>query len=206
MSKAIETLMNEHRLIEQVLGSLATFAGGLEDGDPDARPTLAGFARFFSELADRCHHGKEEDGLFAALADAGFPREVGPVRVMLEEHVLGRAHVAALAAAGARGGPLAGDELEDVRRHAREYVALLSAHIQKEDQILFPAAERALQSEVLEDLARQFEAHERDEMGDGTHEQLHELAEELISRWPPSASVARTSWGQPFCHHAAAGR
>jgi len=202
-TKVIETLMNEHRVIERVLGSLEAFAAGLDEETADQRRTVADYAEFFREFADRCHHGKEEDGLFTALTEHGFPADGGPVAVMLHEHEAGRNHVRALAEIGAGDGPLGPDERARVSRHAAEYVPLLRQHITKEDAILFPAAERALPPAVLEALADDFARHERDEMGRGTHERLHRLADDLIAGCPPLAPAgpqpAMTS-GSPCGH------
>jgi len=114
MTQAVETLMTEHRLIEKVLGSLATFSEGLEPGQPGARENVAEYAEFFREFADRCHHGKEEDRLFTVMGDYGFPSDTGPVYVMLQEHELGRSHVRELADVG--GGPGWPGEFEEFDR------------------------------------------------------------------------------------------
>ncbi len=94
MAKAIEVLMNEHRLIERVLGSLETFAIGVEGGLAPERPFVADYAAFFRGFADACHHGKEEDILFQRMIERGFPRETG----LLLENATGfipllRAHI-----------------------------------------------------------------------------------------------------------------
>jgi hemerythrin-like domain-containing protein len=79
VAKAIEILMGEHRLIEQVLGSLETYVVGIEQGEAPERQTLADYAAFFRGFADACHHGKEEDLLFQRMIERGFPREAGPL-------------------------------------------------------------------------------------------------------------------------------
>jgi len=202
-TKAIETLMSEHRVIEQVLGSLETFARGLDEGAPETRSRIAEYAEFFREFADRCHHGKEEDRLFTALTEHGFPSDGGPIAVMLHEHEAGRNHVRALAEIGADAGALSSDECDRVRHHALEFVPLLRQHIGKEDAILFPAAERALPVAVLAGLAEDFERHEREEMGSGAHERLHRLAEKLIDASAPPAHAKPqpgVSCGSPCGH------
>jgi len=184
MSRAIASLKNEHRLIEQVLGSLQTFADRLSAGQPGAREHVAAFARFFREFADRKHHGKEEDRLFVAMAEYGFPSEGGPVFVMLREHETGRSHVRALAEAGAGDGELTESETAIVKNHACEFVAMLSAHIRKEDMILFPAAERAMPASVLDTLAGRFDEFDATVIGPQQQEQLHQLAQTLIEAFP----------------------
>jgi len=184
MSQVIETLMREHRTIEKVLGSLETFIGQLGAGQQGARLHIAEYAEFFREFADRCHHGKEEDQLFEALGDHGFPRDAGPLFVMVGEHNLGRSYVKVLSSIGAGDGPLSDDELSKASESARSFIPLLRMHIQKEDEILFPAAERALPSHVLEHLARGFEEFENVTMGHGVHLRLHALGDRLMAEYP----------------------
>jgi hemerythrin-like domain-containing protein len=185
MAKALDILMDEHRVIERVLGSLETLAGRLED-EPDPRGALRDFGRFFKEFADRCHHAKEEDRLFVEMVRHGFPREQGPIAVMLADHVEGRAHVGALVRAGEATGPLTAEERASVRFHVHAYVPLLRGHIQKEDRVLYPMAADAIPADVMERLAADFEGHERHEMGEGAHEELHRLAKRLIEAYPPA--------------------
>src|SRR5512142_1714751 len=112
MQKAIQILMNEHRVIEGVLGALETYAHEIRGGLAVERPQVSRFATFFRDFADAAHHGKEEDILFRRMAENGFPTEAGPLAVMLYEHVQGRAHVASLRAVGSTPGALAPAERE----------------------------------------------------------------------------------------------
>ena len=185
MTAAIETLMNEHRVIETVLGSLATFVeeGGLVR--PDARALVADYGRFFRDFADRIHHAKEEDRLFVVMTEHGFPREAGPIGVMLAEHVAGRVHVGGLVEVGAGEGELSGPERAKVALHAEEYVPLLMAHIQKEDNILYPMAERAVPPARMEALAEEFAAFERSALGEDGSGKYLALAAKLVEAYPP---------------------
>lgn len=185
MSRAIDDLMHEHRLIEKVLGSLEAFADAAERGAAVERNTVAQYADFFRNFADRCHHGKEEDRLFVKMAEHGFPKEAGPLAVMYADHRHGRENVAALAALGAGGGPLTDDERGRLIGLARSYASHLRDHILKEDRILYPMALQAIPPDELERLAEEFDAFERDVMDGGTHERFHELAKSLLASYPP---------------------
>ena len=81
----------------------ATLGDGLDQRS--AREAL----EFLRGFGDRCHHGKEEQHLFAVLAARGLPREVGPLAVLISEHEEGRALLTrmseALAAQVSRGMP-----------------------------------------------------------------------------------------------------
>ena len=195
MADAIGQLMDEHRLIEKVLGSLATFADGLGGGGDTDRERMAEFAEFFREFADHCHHGKEEDRLFQTMAKHGFPTDTGPVAVMLYEHEVGRAHVRRLTEIGSGSGPLTEAETESVRDHVRQFVPLLAGHIQKEDGILYPMALQALPAEEIAALERDFDEFERTEMGEGTHTRLYEIAERLIGTYPPNETALTATGG-----------
>jgi hemerythrin-like domain-containing protein len=183
----IETLMNEHRLIESVLDALESYTGRLAAGKEAEPADLSKFVRFIREFADRCHHGKEEDILFETMIENGFPREAGPIAVMLQEHDEGRRYVAVLADAADRSGSWNDEDRGRVRRAAMGYAELLRAHIMKEDQILYPAAESRLGGRVMDDIGRRFDQFEREKTGEGAHEELHALAEELIGRYAPDS-------------------
>jgi hemerythrin-like domain-containing protein len=190
MSRAVDTLMLEHRFIERMLGSLATFARRLQQDDAadpgeSARRQVAQYARFFREFADRCHHGKEEARLFVAMERYGFGPHEGPVAVMLYEHELGRGFVRRLAEIGGGVGALSISERQEIAAIGEQYGSLLGHHIQKEDNILFPMAMQALPLSVQKQLHEEFEAFERDEMGEGVHEELHGMAEALLKAYPP---------------------
>ncbi len=195
MSKAIEDMMNEHRLIVQVLGALDTLAHQLQNGETVPRQDVARFATFFREFADRFHHAKEEDRLFVKLGECGFPREYGPVAVMLAEHDMGREHVRALADIGARSGPLDDEERGQVEQHAEEFVPLLVGHIQKEDNILYPMAQRAIPPEELRKVDADCETFEREAVAEGHLSRLKQLAAQLTAAYPPDAD--RMASAQP---------
>lgn len=192
MNRAIETMMAEHRLIVQVLGSLETLAQRLRQQRPVPREDVARFARFFREFADRCHHAKEEDRLFVRLMEHGFSRQYGPVAVMLAEHTAGREHVRGLARIGQGSGPLSTEETAEVIGHAEQYVPMLMDHIRKEDHVLYPMAQEVLPAEELARLDADCERFDRQMRDTGEVEKLKELAAELIHAYPadPNRFVA----------------
>jgi hemerythrin-like domain-containing protein len=200
VAKAIEILMGEHRLIEQVLGSLETYVVGIEQGEAPERQTLADYAAFFRGFADACHHGKEEDLLFQRMIERGFPREAGPLAVMLHEHVLGRARVAALRELSEAQGPFAPVEVQLAVENARAFVELLRAHILKEDGILYPMAERLLTGPEFDALETQFEGFEKTMRADGSLDRFHALADALSARFRPDPGRMAEATSMLGCH------
>lgn len=189
---AIETLMNEHRMIERVLDGLVGFAEEVQRKGTTDAPELGRFVTFVREFADACHHGKEENILFSAMVEHGFPRDGGPIAVMLQEHDQGRGLVAILKARAEQAEPWSDTDRQQIAQVARGFSALLHAHIHKEDAILYPMAEQHLPPAALAQVSQDCERFEEQQTGSGTHERLHALAEELVLRHAhavhPSAS------------------
>jgi hemerythrin-like domain-containing protein len=174
-----EILKHEHELILKVLGAAEREARAIASGGAADAGRLTAFVDFIRNFADHCHHAKEEDLLFVRMGEKGFPLQGGPVAVMLHEHGLGRGHIAAVAdsIAGAAAGVAAARTVVVERLAA--YAALLREHISKEDNILYPMADRVFSEEDQAALAADFERVERDEIGEGVHERYVALAREL---------------------------
>jgi hemerythrin-like domain-containing protein len=179
--KATDELMSEHRVIERVIAVLETGAERLEQNQ-EVRPGLFIEATdFIKGFADGCHHKKEEGVLFPSMVAHGLPVEGGPIGVMLAEHEQGRAYTRQLRQAAES--LQAGDATAkaDVITNARAYAGLLRQHIMKEDNILFPMAERVLPPSEQGWVADGFETVEHEETGEGIHEKYLALADRLES-------------------------
>ncbi|MBU5613019.1 hemerythrin domain-containing protein [Geomonas azotofigens] len=165
-----QRLKDEHQLILRMLALLERNARLTEEGSfKDYQFYLDG-VDFIRNYADRFHHAKEEDVLFEALVENGMPRDNSPVAAMLMEHDLGRAYVKAMeeAATKALNGE-AGQE-EAIVANARGYLDLLREHIAKEDDILYPLAERILPEGVRHGITAGYQkAEERSEAGFEEH-------------------------------------
>lgn len=177
---AIETLMNEHRTIERVLDAMTGFADEVRRRGATEKEELSRFVTFLREYADGHHHGKEEAVLFEAMIEHGFPREAGPVAVMLHEHDQGRALVGVLAERSAAAGDWSDDDRQEVADAARGFSDLLHAHIHKEDRILYPMAEQRLPPDALQAVGET--CAEQDQARAASAERLLQLAEELVAR------------------------
>ena len=141
METATSRLRDEHQVILRVAAALEALLDTAERGswNYDAIEDCVAFIRLF---ADACHHGKEEDLLFPALAERGMPRQHGPIAVMLQEHEQGRAYARHMAGAlpRARDGDAAAQAT--LKNAGRGYVGLIRGHIMKEDNVLFEMADQ----------------------------------------------------------------
>ena len=112
-----------------------------------------------------------------------MPTEGGPVAVMLHEHELGRALVQTMAASivGARGGDEAdGASLRDA---AEGFIELITAHIGKENNILFNMADQLIEGQACQDLCAaydelsdaRFEGHSKQDLETIAHTLLDKI-------------------------------
>ena len=147
-----QTLVDEHRLILRMLDLLEGAAARTAAGSPDGLEFYLDAVDFIRNYADRFHHAKEEDILFAALVKNGMPRENSPVAAMLLEHDRGRGYVKAMEAAVKAALQGVSGQLPAIAGNAREYLEMLREHIAKEDSILYPLAERVIPEVMREEI------------------------------------------------------
>lgn len=176
--KAIDSLKDEHQGVTLMLRVLEEVSARIERGETLKQEHLDGILEFLSVFVDTCHHGKEEDFLFPALEAAGVQKQGGPIGVLLEEHETGRSLVSKIRTASAflQEDPAASKAFSIA---AHEYAMLLTQHIEKEDNALFPLAEKTLGADMDAELFESFERLERERIGAGKHEAFHKLLEDL---------------------------
>ncbi|MBN1146175.1 MAG: hemerythrin domain-containing protein [Anaerolineales bacterium] len=176
---ATRVLMEEHRVIERVLGALEKAAGQLKSGRQVRASFFLEAADFIKHYADGAHHMKEEGVLFIAMKESGVPVQGGPIGVMLAEHEQGRQFTHRMREAALR--LEQGDEaaLDQIIQNALGYAALLRQHIYKEDNILFPMAERVIPGAEQGQVNRDFEKIGQQETSAGVHTKYLALASAL---------------------------
>jgi hemerythrin-like domain-containing protein len=197
--KATDILVQEHELILRgvaVLGRLSWLAyqPAESPGQPPF-PVADGVAMvtFLREFADGRHHAKEEQVLFPALEAAGIARRGGPLGCMLAEHDHGRAAIRAMDAALAATASDPG-AWRTFALAAHTYVHLLSAHIEKENHVLFRMAAEALGPEEDARIVDGYAAAERGaELADAAT--YAALLAALEARYPAATRAPKTRDG-----------
>jgi hemerythrin-like domain-containing protein len=141
-------MVEEHRLILRMIALVENNTRLMEEGRFRDWQFFLDAVDFIRNYADRFHHAKEEDVLFRELVAGGMPEQNSPVAAMLMAHDQGRACVRGMEEAAQKA--LAGEpgQIPAIAENARGYAALLRDHIDKEDNILYPLAERILPAEV----------------------------------------------------------
>lgn len=175
---ATGVLRDEHQLIlgvTDVLDRQLSNTDGLDFGIVDRCIT------FFRLYADACHHGKEEDLLFPELIEHGMPGDVGPIAVMLAEHVQGRGFVKAMkdSIVAARSGDQQADGV--LRDNGWSFINLIRAHIGKEDNILFEMADNLVTGDSCRALCGRYDGTSDNSFEGQTKRDLEAIAAALTA-------------------------
>lgn len=144
-SPPMKKLVDEHVLIKRWIALIPRVLERLDINSPEDRGLIYEGIDFIRSYADRFHHAKEEDILFKY-----FDENLDIVRTMLQDHMKGRDHVKALTEA------LEKRDKERIIEHLNAYRELLTEHIKKEDEILYPWMDRNLSVTQIGELFSKF--------------------------------------------------
>lgn len=150
MKKPTTILSDEHKNILCIIGALLKKCDDIDSGKDIDKDFFAKAVSFIKNYADKFHHSKEEDILFAELNKDGVLEHCNPIGQMLHEHDLGREFVKGLSEAVKKGNKA------EIVKNARGYCELLEEHIFKEDNILYPMADEALKESAQKEIAEKF--------------------------------------------------
>jgi len=151
MSKTSEILSEEHKNILKVVEALNKETEKLKLEEEINKAFFAEVIEFIKNYADKFHHAKEEEILFKEFNKACEEGRLhcNPIEQMMHEHEIGRKFVKEM---------IEGLEKEDkskLKNGANGYTNLLKEHIFKEDNILYPMANEALNKQE-EDMLKKF--------------------------------------------------
>lgn len=176
--KATEQLIAEHEAVKLVLRIFQVISANIQKGREINNNHLDRLLEFLKVFVDKCHHTKEEELLFPLLQKKNPNRIGGPVGVMLNEHVQGRSLIKQISQEIEKYNKDAKNEGPKIIEGLGKYTSLLSQHIRKENEILFPMADSILSESEQNKLFEAFEELETNRIGLGTHEGFHNMLKE----------------------------
>ena len=179
--KSTKLLMADHEIILEALRILEAINSEIADGKTLNKEDIRSLLMFLRNFADGSHHVKEEAIFFPALMQAGMTLQDGPLRVMAYEHERGRALTTAMDEALSR------DDRAEFLMYSRRYIDLQTAHIEKENYVLFDMADQKFTDEEDEKVAEAFEHFEKTIVGTPNYERLHKVIEDLAARYLAAA-------------------
>mgnify|MGYP001288102147 CR=1 FL=1 len=167
-------LSDEHQNILKVIDALIKECNALESGKELSKDFFEKAIDFIRNYADKFHHAKEEDILFKELNKDSVEMHCNPIQQMLHEHDLGRDFVK-----GIDEGVKENNKAK-VIENARGYAQLLQEHIYKEDNILYPMADGALNEQIQKDILDKFKQAESERKSD--EERCLDIVKEFENR------------------------
>lgn len=138
-SPPMKKLVDEHVLIKRFIALIPRLIENI-----DFETILKG-VDFIRSYADKFHHAKEEEILFKY-----FDENLDILKTIHEDHETGRAHVRAIVAAVEKKDRYA------IAEHLNGYKELLTEHIKKEDEILYPWMDRNLSVRQIGEIFSKF--------------------------------------------------
>lgn len=144
-SPPIKKLVDEHTLIKRLIALIPEVIETVKTSPKIDKELVLGVTDFIRSYADKFHHAKEEEILFKY-----FDANLDIVKTMLQDHDTGRNHVKGIVAA------LEEDDGEAIVKHLNGYKELLTEHIKKEDEILYPWMDRNLSTAQVGELFGKF--------------------------------------------------
>lgn len=181
--KSTQQLVKDHDEIQKGLKILEAVCDKVEAGASVDTGDMRRMVDFIQNYADRGHHSKEEKILFVKMKDAGIPTDGGPVGVMLTEHDLGRNFVKGMIKAldGIDAG--AAKDSTDFVKNARGFASLLTEHIFKENNILYPMADSHLSEAQQKEMEGEFVKAEAEFMGPEKRKTYDELIKAMQAKY-----------------------
>lgn len=134
----IAPLMIEHRLIERMIVLMDRESQAIKKQNVANVDFLRTVIDFLRTYADRCHHGKEEDILFKALAEKPlFEEHKKILSELINEHIQGRRNVHQLCEATESYAGGKQDALKEMVVNLDTLIKFYPKHIEKEDLHFF---------------------------------------------------------------------
>lgn len=182
---SVELMVAEHENILKLIAVMRKACCGILEGqavdDGDFRKMIS-FARNY---ADKHHHGKEEQILFAEMSQKlGRIGENLIQHGMLVEHDLGRLFISELEAAlnRHRDDPQTVHKL-DILTGAGGYAGLLQRHIDKENQVIYTYAQKNLPQDILQSVDERVRQFETDAAANRTQDTYLQTLRELAEKY-----------------------
>ena len=191
MNQSVILMEEDHANINRALGVIRNICLQLMQGGEVPDEDFREIIEFVREYADKHHHGKEEKYLFPVMV-----KKLGPVgeklvtNGMLVEHDLGRADVLSLETAlnEYKNCLLYTSDAAD-EEDAMAYAHLLQLHIEKENSVVYPFAERGLSEEDFKDINEKSQAFEDEQTAKGVQKHYLDILEKLEKKYPASAQA-----------------
>ena len=147
--KILEELDEEHRVIEELAGSLVCFARLAKEGKiEEPAKELKVFTQLFTEFLEGYHFKKETEIVFDSLFQLGIPVSKGPMyyyELEHDHHKEDTKHLEKFASLKS----WSDTEKDEVVEISEKFCAEVWEHIDKEDSVVFPEVEERVKGKIV---------------------------------------------------------
>ena len=165
----IDTMVFEHANIRRMLKVVREFCYRLYNREEVDFSDLEQMIDFIKNYADKHHHGKEELKLFNKMVEHLGPAAQKLVtNGMLVEHDMGRFY---------------NEAVLDIIANAISYTHLLERHIQKENDIVYPFAEKNFKKEISDEIQKECDDFEVNAQEQGFQDKYLSMLENLENKY-----------------------
>ncbi len=163
---ALETIINEHRLIRRYLDNLEVAAGFIYEGEVMNEELFDLFFDFSKSFMDSFHHFKEEYVLFLKLAEKKGGTIDSQIVSLRDQHERGRNFLKQVHRS--LPGYLKKDESAsaNLSENLGYFVLLQKQHLNRENHVFIPMARKTFSEDELKEFTEEFEKQDQKLGGD----------------------------------------
>ena len=176
--KAIETLVEEHRLISDGLELLTTAAEKIVRGQNPPREFFEKAVAFTRNFTNEFHHYKEEIVMFGLLAQKHEGAIDAEIERLRSQHEALHNYMNEISSALDAYSQGSDSETRRLHRNLSDYIQTLRGHIAAENRIFYPMVAKALTDGEKNQLEAEFDKYAA-KAGPGIEKQYRNLVAEM---------------------------
>jgi len=193
MPKALTIIRDEHRTIAAILHGMEYLVRKIRAGTKKVDPRVFHAMLYYLDtFSERAHHPKEDQFLFSALRSRGAGAEA-LITELEKEHAGGEDALRRLAQALNRYEEGGDKEFPDFEQAVERFVGSYRDHMRKEEELLFPLAEKLLTEEDWAKIDRAFGENRDPLAGSRSTRDFDKLFERIVELAPPPIGLGSES-------------
>lgn len=187
--KTLNIIRDEHRSIAAILHGMEYLVQGIRARRKKVDPRVFNAMLYYLDtFSERMHHPKEDTYLFKAMRERSA--EAGPhVADLEEDHARGEDALRRLAQCLIRYQEGGEREFPAFEREVENFVRNYRDHMRKEEDVVFPLAERLLSASDWQAIDRAFEENRDPLAGERDTRDFEKLFDRIVTLAPPPIGV-----------------
>lgn len=182
-----QILVQEHEWLERAMAVIEIEIKRIPENKASTK-RVARALDFLYEIGDKIHNQKEEQFLFPLMAQKGIPIEGGPIAVMLYEHEKEREILTDLMTI-IKNPHWQLQQGENFLQKIQDYLQVRKEHIWKENDVLYPMANRVFSDHDHESIKKQIQSLDHITYGDTARKKYLSMVTEMESQGERAARL-----------------